>query len=218
MAVNRRRERSTNSGKCVVTDMTLPYHDRVMTPRGDFGPTDIARENADVLISVGLWLARLLLPIALVCYTVATAVGLRDHVVVTPSLWLHHLGAGYATVSLRHLIVTLTVTFLCVTLESLVLGRNAFAHGEPAAAIATVLAAARRFFLASRQVEMLAVNSTALRAAGRVDNNPDSDILHQLHSALSIAPMAPPLRLTLSSDPWGPFAQSGHRAEVLVAA
>jgi hypothetical protein len=112
----------------------------------------------------------------------------------------------------------LTVTFLCVTLESLVLGRNAFAHGEPAAAIATVWATTRRLFLAIRRVELLAINSTALRAASRIDDDPDSGILRQLRTALSIAPVAPPARLTLSSDPWGPFAQSGHRAEVLVAA
>jgi hypothetical protein len=189
-----------------------------MTPRGDFGPTDIARQNADALITVGLWLARLLLPIALICYAVATAVGLHDHVVITPSLWLHHLGAGYATVSLRHLIVTLTVTFLGVTLESLVLGRKAFAHGEPEAAIATVLATARRLFFAGCRVELLSVNSTVSRTASCIDDDPESGILRQLRSALSIAPVAPPARLTLSSDPWGPFAQSGHRAEVLIAA
>jgi hypothetical protein len=39
------------------------------------------------------------------------------------------------------------VTFLGVTLESLVFCRNAFARGEPAAAIAAVLATASRLFL-----------------------------------------------------------------------
>src|SRR5665213_1157590 len=156
-----------------------------MTPRRDFGPTDIARQNAAVLATVGLWLVRLMLPIALVGFAVTTGIGLFHHVVITPSLWFHHLGAGYATVSLRHLIMTMTVTFLGVTLESLVLGRNAFAHGEPAAAIATVLATARRLFLASRRVELLGVNSTALRAASRIDEDPENGILRQLCAALS---------------------------------
>jgi hypothetical protein len=189
-----------------------------MTPRRDFGPTDIARQNAAVLVTVGWWLTRLLLPIALVGFAVSTTIGLYHHVVITPSLWFHHLGAGYATVSLRHLIVTLTVTFLGMTLESLVLCRDAFARGEPAAAIAAVLATVRRLSLRTWRLELLAPNSPMPSRARRADRDPDSGILHQLHSALSIAPMAPPSRLILSSDPWGPFAKSGHRAEVLVAA
>jgi hypothetical protein len=189
-----------------------------MTPRRDFGPTDIARQNAAVLVTVGWWLTRLLLPIALVGFAVTTAIGLRHHVVITPSLWFHHLGAGYATVSLRHLIVTLTVTFLGMMLESLVLCRDAFARGEPTAAIAAVLATARWLFLRTWRWELLALNAPMPLAASRIDNNPDSGILRQLSAALSIAPVAPPARLTLSSDPRGPFAQSGHRAEVLVAA
>jgi hypothetical protein len=52
----------------------------------------------------------------------------------------------------------------------------------------------------------------ALRSIPKPDG-----ILGQLRVALSIAPVAPPSRLTLSSDPWGPYAQSGHRAEVRVA-
>jgi hypothetical protein len=189
-----------------------------MTPRRDFGPTDIARENAAILTTVGLWLVRLMLPIGLVGFAVTTAIGLQHHVVVTPSLWFHHLGAGSAAVSLRHLIVTLTLTFLGVMLESLVLCRDAFARGEPEAAIAAVLASARRLFLRSWRADVLAVNAPMPVRARRADRDPDSDILHQLHAALSIAPMAPPALLTLSSDPWGPFAKSGHRAEVLVAA
>ena len=189
-----------------------------MTPPRDLGPTDIARQNADVWVTVGWWLVRLLLPIALVCFAVATAVGLRDHVVVTPSLWLHHLGAGYATVSLRHLIVTLTVAFLGMTLESLVLGRDVFARGEPAAVIAALLATARWLLVGIRHADLLVVGSPAPLAASRADHDPGGGILRQLRAALSIAPVAPPTRLTLSSDPWGPFAQSGHRAEVLVAA
>jgi hypothetical protein len=189
-----------------------------MTPRRDFGPTDVARQNAAVLATVGLWLVRLMLPFALVGFAVTTTIGLQHHVVITPSLWFHHLGAGYATVSLRHLIVTLTVTFLGMMLESLVLSRDAFARGEPAAVTAAVLAAARRLFLRNSRIELLAVNSPMPLRARRADRDPESDILQQLHAALSIAPMAPPVPLALSSDPWGPFAQSGHRAEVLVAA
>jgi hypothetical protein len=188
-----------------------------MTLRRDFGPTDIARQNAAFLTTVGLWLVRLLLPIGLVGFAVTTAIGLCHHVVVTPSLWFHHLGAGSATVSLRHLIMTLTLTFLGMMLESLVLCRDAFARGEPEAAVAAVLATVRRLFLRSWRTELLALNVMPVRAR-RADRDPDSGILRQLHSALSIAPMAPPSRLILSSGPWGPFAQSGHRAEVLVAA
>jgi hypothetical protein len=189
-----------------------------MTPRRDFGPTDLARQNAAVLVTVGLWLVRLMLPIALVGFAVSTTIGLYHHVVITPSLWFHHLGAGYAAVSLRHLIVTLTVTFLGMMLESLVLCRDALARGEPAAVTAAVLATARRLFFRNWRVELLAVNASLPRAASRVDDDPDSGILRQLSAALSIAPVGPPAHLTLSSDPWGPFAQSGHRAEVLVAA
>jgi hypothetical protein len=188
-----------------------------MAHRQDFGATDIARQTADVWITVGWWLTRLLLPTALVCFAVSTAIGLHDHVVVTPNLWLHHLGTGGAAGSLRHLIVMLTITFVGVTLESLVLCRDALARGEPAAAIAAVLATARRLFLGTRRVELLAVNSPAPRAARRVDHEADSGILRQLRAALSIAPVGPPARLAFSSDPWGPFEQSGHRAEVLVA-
>jgi hypothetical protein len=189
-----------------------------MTPRRDFGPTDIARQNAAFLTTVGLWLVRLLLPIGLVGFAVTTAIGLCHHVVITPSLWFHHLGAGSAAVSLRHLIVTLTLTFLGMMLESLVLCRDAFARGEPEAAVAAVLATVRRLFLRSWRTELLAPNAPMPVRAHRADRDPDSGILRQLHAALSIAPMAPPSRLALSSDPWGPFAQSGHRAEVLVAA
>jgi hypothetical protein len=189
-----------------------------MTPRRDFGPTDIARQNAAVLATVGLWLVRLMLLLALVGFAVTTTIGLQHHVVITPSLWFHHLGAGYATVSLRHLIVTLTVTFLGMMLESLVLCRDAFARGEPCVVIAAVLAAAHRLFLRNWHAELLAADAPMPARARQADRDPDSGILHQLHSALSIAPMAPPSRLALSSDPWGPFGQSGHRAEVLVAA
>jgi hypothetical protein len=188
-----------------------------MTPR-DFGPTDIARQNADVWIAVGRWLVQALLPIAFISFAVGAAVGLHDHVVATPSLWFHHLGAGYATVSLRHLAATMTVAFLGMMLETLVLRRDVFAHGDVAAVAAAALAAARRLFPRNWRIELLALNAPMPVQARRGDRDPGSGILHQLHSALSIAPMAPPSRLALSSDPWGPFAQSGHRAEVLVAA
>ena len=176
-----------------------------MTPRRDFGPTDIARQNAAVLATVGLWLVRLTLPIALVGFAVTTTIGLQHHVVITPSLWFHHLGAGYATVSLRHLIVTLTVTFLGMMLESLVLCRDAFARGEPAAVITAAGAAARRLSLRSWRIELLALNAPVPSRTHRADRDPDSGILHQLHSALSIAPMAPPALLTFSSDPRVPL-------------
>jgi hypothetical protein len=188
----------------------------MMTPRRDFGPTDIARQNADVWITAGQWLVRLMLPIALISFAVGNAVGLHNRV-VTPSLWFHHLGAGYATVSLRHGIVSLTVAFLGMMLESLVLHRDAFARGEPAAVAAAVLATLRRLFLRNWRTQLLAPNVPMPSRARRADRDFDSGILHQLHAALSIAPMAPPSRLTLSSDPWGRFAQSGHGAEVLVA-
>jgi hypothetical protein len=190
----------------------------MMTPPRDFGPTDIARQNAEVWITVGRWLVRVLLPIALISFAVGTAVGLHDHAVATPSFWFHHLATGYATVSLRHLVVTMTVAFLGMTLESLVLRRDVFARGEPAAVTAAVLAAVRRLFPRTWRIELLAVNAPMPSRARRADRDPDFGILHQLHSALSIAPMAPPSRLTLSSDLRGHFAQSGHRAEVLVAA
>jgi hypothetical protein len=190
----------------------------MMTPRRDFGPTDIARQNADVWITAGRWLVRLMLPIALISFAVGNAVGLHNRVVVTPSLWFHHLGAGYATVSLRHGIVWLTVAFLGTMLESLVLHLDAFARGEPAAVTAAVLATLSRVFLRNWRIELLAPNVPMPSRACCSDRDPDSGILHQLCSALSVAPMAPPSRLTLSSDPRGPFAQSGHRAEVLVAA
>ena len=189
-----------------------------MTPRRNFGTTDIARENAAVWITVGWWLARLLISTALVCFVVATAIGLHDHVAVTPSLWLHHVGAGGAAGSLRHLILTVTVTFLGVTLESLVLCRDAFARGLPANAIATVLASARRLVVGVRPVALPVIAWRSLRSARLADRDPDSGILRQLRSALSIAPEGPPAHLAFSSDPRGPFAQSDHRAEVLVAA
>ena len=189
-----------------------------MAPQRDFGPTYIARQNADVLITVGRWLARLVFPVALVCFTVATVVGLHNHVAVTPSLWPHHLGAGYATVSIRHLIVTLLVTLFGMMLESFVFCREAFARGEPATAIQAVLTTARRLFLGTWCAELPVVSSPAPLAASRVAEDPGGGILRQLRSALSTAPVGPPAHLALSSDPRGPFAQSGHRAEVLVVA
>jgi hypothetical protein len=188
-----------------------------MAHRGDFGATDIARQYAEVLTTVASFLARLMLLTAVVCFSVVTVVALHAHVVIAPNLWVHHLGVGGAAGSLRHLIVMLTVGFIAVTLEAFVLCRDASARREPAAAIAAVLATARRLFLGTRRVELLAVNSPAPRAARRVDHEADSGILRQLRAALSIAPVGPPARLAFSSDPWGPFEQSGHRAEVLVA-
>ncbi|HVB04861.1 MAG TPA: hypothetical protein VNF07_01235 [Acidimicrobiales bacterium] len=189
-----------------------------MAPRRDFGATGIARQNAAVWITVGWWLTRLLLPTAVVCFAVSTAIGLHDHVVVTPSFWLHHLGAGGAAGSLRHLIVMLAITFVGMTLESLVLCRDAFARREPAAAIASVLATARRLLLGTPRAELRVVIPLAPQAASHLDRDPDSGILRQLRSALSIAPVGPPAGLALSSDPRGPFAPSGHQAEDCAAA
>jgi hypothetical protein len=56
------------------------------------------------------------------------------------------------------------------------------------------------------------------RVVSRVDRYPDIGILRQLTTALSIAPEGPPAPLVLRSDPFGPFAQSGHRAGVYAAA
>jgi hypothetical protein len=143
--------------------------------------------------------------------------GLHAHAVLAPNLWVHHLGVGGAAGSLRHLIVMLTVGFIAVTLESFVLCRDASARREPGA-VATVLAIARRLLLGARRAELLIVGSAALRPASSVERDLDSGILHQLRSALSIAPVGPPASLALGSDPWGLFGQSGHRTEVCAAA
>jgi hypothetical protein len=188
-----------------------------MASRRDSAATGIARQNADVLITVGVWLSRLFVLTALVCFAVSTAVGLHAHVAVSPEAWVHHLGAGYAADSLRHLIVTLTVAFVGLTLESLVLCRDAFARGEPGA-IAAVLAIARRLFLGVRRAALLVVGLPALRPTSRGERNADDGILHQLRSALSLAPVGPPACPALGSDPRGPFGQSGHRAENSAAA
>jgi hypothetical protein len=58
-----------------------------------------------------------------------------------------------------------------MTLESLVLCRDAFARGEPAAVTAAVLATARRLFLQTWRVELLAVNAPMPQAASRVDKD-----------------------------------------------
>ena len=188
-----------------------------MAHRGDFGATDTARQYAEVLITVASFLARLMLLTAVVCFSVVTVMGLHAHVVVAPNLWVHHLGAGGATGSLRHLIVMLTVGFIAVTLESFVLCRDAFVRREPGA-VATVLAIARRLLLGARRAELLIVDSAVLRPASSVERERDSGILRQLRSALSIAPVGPPASLALGLDPRGLFGQSGHRAEVCAAA
>ena len=59
----------------VGTDTTAPYHERLMAHRGDFGATDIARQNAEVLITVASLLARLMLLTAVVCFSVVTVDG-----------------------------------------------------------------------------------------------------------------------------------------------
>ena len=184
-----------------------------MASRGDFGRTGIARQNADVFIVVASWLSRMMLLTALVCFSVVTVMGLHAHVVIAPNLWVHHLGVGGAAGSLRHLIVMLTVGFIAVTLEAFVLCRDASARREPGA-VATVLAIARRLLLGTWSAELLIVDSAALRPTTSVERDRDSGILHQLRSALSIAPVGPPTLLALGLDPWGLFGQSGHRAEV----
>ena len=187
-----------------------------MAHQGDFGATDIARQYAEVLTTVASLLARLMLLTAVVCFSVVTVMGLHAHVVIAPNLWVHHLGVGGATGSLRHLIVMLTVGFIAVTLESFVLCRDAFVRGEPGA-VATVLATARRLHLGARRAELLIVASAALRRASSVERDRDGGILRQLRSALSLAPVGPPASLALGLDPWGLLGQSGHRAEVCAA-
>ena len=184
-----------------------------MAHRRDFGATDIARQYAEVLTTVASFLARLMLLTAVVCVSVVTVVALHAHVVVAPNLWVHHLGVGGAAGSLRNVIVMLTVGFIAVTLESFVLCRDASARREPGA-VATVLAIARRLLLGTWSAELLIVDSAALRPTTSVERDRDSGILHQLRSALSIAPVGPPTLLALGLDPWGLFGQSGHRAEV----
>ncbi|MGO8721230.1 MAG: hypothetical protein ACLQVI_00110 [Polyangiaceae bacterium] len=188
-----------------------------MAHRGDFGATDIARQNAEVLTTVASFLARLMLLTAVVCFSVVTVVELHAHVVIEPNLWVHHLGVGGAAGSLRHVIVMLTVGFIAVTLEAFVLCRDASARREPGA-VATVLATARRLLLGVRRAELLIVGSAALRPASSVERDLDSGILRQLRSALSIAPVGPPASLALGLNPWGLFEQSGHRTEVCAAA
>ncbi len=102
-----------------------------MVHRRDFGATDIARQSAEVLITVASFLARLMLVTAVVCFSVVTVMGLHAHVVVAPNLWVHHLGVGGSAGSLRHLIVMLTVGFIAVRLEAFVLCRDASARREP---------------------------------------------------------------------------------------
>ena len=188
-----------------------------MAHRRDFGATDIARQNADVFIVVASWLSRMMFLTALVCFSVVTVMGLHAHVVVEPNLWVHHLGVGGAAGSLRHLIVMVTVGFIAVTLEAFVLCRDASARREPGA-VATLLATVRRLLLGTRRAELLIVDSAALRPASSVERDRDGGILHQLRTALSIAPVGPPTLLALGSDPRGLFGQSGHRAEVCAAA
>jgi hypothetical protein len=188
-----------------------------MAHRGDFGRTGIARQNAEVFIVVASWLSRMMLLTALVCFAATTAVGLHAHVVVVPSDLFHHAVAGGTAGSLRNLIIMLAVTFVGVTLVSLMLSRDAFARGAPGA-VATLLATARRLFRGARRGASVVVGSPALRPGSRVDRDTDNGILRQLRSALSIAPVGPPASLALGSDPWGLFGQSGHRTEVCAAA
>jgi len=103
-----------------------------------------------------------------------------------------------------------------MTLESLVLFRDAFARREPAA-IAAALATARRSLLGIPRAELLVVDPLVPRAASHFDRDPATGILRPLRSALSIAPAGPPVYLAFNTDPRGPFAQSGHRAEVCTA-
>jgi hypothetical protein len=105
----------------------------------------------------------------------------------------------------------LTVGFIAVTLEAFVLCRDASARRE---SVVTVLATVRRLLLGTWRAELLIVDSAALRPTTSVERDRDSGILHQLRSALSIAPVGPPTLLALGLDPWGLFGQSGHRAEV----
>jgi len=110
----------------------------------------------------------------------------------------------------------LTVGFIAVTLESFVLCRDASARREPGP-VATVLATARRPLLGAPRAELLILGSAALRRASSVERDRDGDILRQLRSALSIAPLGHPTLLALGLDPLGLFGQSGHRAEVCAA-
>jgi len=153
---------------------------------------------------------------AVVGSSVATVIALHAHIVLTPIMWVHGHAVGGALGSLRHLAVVLIVMIIGVTLESLALSRDAFARGE--GAIATLLATVRRLVVEAASGALLVVQSPALRGTSRVDDDSDSGILRQLRSALSIAPTGPPARLAFGWDLWGPFGQSGHRAEVCAAA
>ena len=172
----------------------------------------MARESADVLLTATLWMARGLLPLAVVGFLAATAGGVPSHL-VTPASWLGHLGSGDATASLLHLLVTMALLFVGVALETLVICGAALACGE-ARRIAEVYAAARRLARHVRRAGLLVAPPSPSRPPSHLDRGAEHGILHQLRRALSISPDAPPLVLALVADPLGPARPSGHRAEV----
>ena len=185
--------------------------------RRDLGSTDIAHQSVSVLIAVGLWLTRVLLLTAIPCLVVAMALSARDHVVVAPSLLAHQLATATGGASLPHLIVTMTVAFLGVTLETIALSRVVFVGGEPSA-FGRLLTIARRVLLVARRAAASILAPPFPRRSVLAARDVEHGILRQLRRALSISPLAPPRLLTLSSNPLGSFAQSGHRVEVGVAA
>ena len=184
--------------------------------RRDLGSTDIARQSASVLIAVGLWLTSVLLLTALPFLVVAMALSAHDHVVVAPNLLAHQLGSATGGASLPHLIITITVAFLGLTLETLVLSRVVFVGGEPGA-FGRMLTLARRALFGARRAAVPVDASPFPRPSILAARDVEHGILRQLRRALSISPLAPPRLLTLSSNPLGSFAQSGHRVEVGVA-
>jgi hypothetical protein len=188
-----------------------------MATRPDFGSTDIARQSASVLITVGVFLVRVLLGTALPCLVLAMAVSAHEHVALAPSLLVHHFGTATTGTSLPHLIATITVAFLGVSIEVLALSRVAFASAEPGA-VTRFLATARRALFGARRTAVAAVTSPFPRRSVLAERDAEYGILRQLRRALSIAPLAPPRLLTLNSDPLGSLAKSGHRVEVGVAA
>lgn len=181
-----------------------------MASRRDLGPTDIARDNADVFVTAGLQLTRVL---ALVAVVATTAIALHAHVVVAPSDWVHRLETSGAVAALHAPILVLAVSFLAVTLESLMLCREVFARGVSPAS-AALLGLVRRVLVGARRVTIVVAGALAVGPRPAVDDEVDLGILDQLRRALSVAPTAPPRLCCPDTGPSGPVARSGHQAEV----
>ncbi|MGH9056845.1 MAG: hypothetical protein ACRDYY_13450 [Acidimicrobiales bacterium] len=142
-------------------------------------------------------MVRLLTLIAAVSYLVGLLLAAHGHA-SGPSNYAVHLSAP-GLMPLAELLVIWVLALVVIMAELLVVERDAFARGEPGS-LAGMLAVARRLVRCVHRLVAPPVGTRVLQARRQERADTDDGILHQLQSALLIAPAAPPSLLALIAD------------------